>query len=261
MIFRLEGILGKARHSANFSRYFIREFGIAKKYYCYEIDDFFPPFYQLIDKYKIEIDQKYEKEKKGLIDLISKANRNELSFDDAYYGKRLEEVITYYEYKKDQNNIMAKDMAKKLANFKVESVTVGFPSQFRLSDLNKLENAIRDAENSLRSKHFTETEHSDTNEHSHIFANNGFILFDYILKHFISVKRGRIADLSFFFWKMHNEKHLHQRPKQFLEWFNQQYQEPIDKIRPYSEVDNIKREKLYSTAKEWLKDKKTDMRP
>ena len=95
------------------------------------------------------------------------------------------------------------------------------------------------------------------NLHDHIFANNGFELFNYILENYITTKRGRYADISFYYWKMYNNepKYIHQRPEVFKEWFCGLYNESFEKIKTLGNVKDQKgnRERHYITSLDWFK--------
>ncbi|SFN09403.1 hypothetical protein SAMN05421741_101100 [Paenimyroides ummariense] len=97
------------------------------------------------------------------------------------------------------------------------------------------------------------------NQHNHIFANNGFKLFEYILENHIKAKEviGRYADISFYYWKLYNHEpqYIHQRPEVFRNWFCTLYSDDFDKIKALNEVVGKKgdREKHFLTSLEWLK--------
>lgn len=97
------------------------------------------------------------------------------------------------------------------------------------------------------------------NQHSQIFSNNGFELFNYILNNHIKPKgeRGRYSDLSFYYWKMYNsqEKYIHQRPEAFKNWFCNKYNDNFEKIKTLAEVtdNNGNRLKHYQTSLDWFK--------
>lgn len=100
------------------------------------------------------------------------------------------------------------------------------------------------------------------NEHSDIFAKNGFKLFSYILENHIQPigKRGRYSDLSYYYWKMFNEepKYIHQRPEPFKRWFCNFYSDNFEKIKTENEVTDIKGNKFknYQTSLDWFKQQK-----
>lgn len=95
------------------------------------------------------------------------------------------------------------------------------------------------------------------NQYNHIFANNGFELFNYILKNFIADKgqRGRYADVSFYYWKMYDNKpkYIHQRPEVFKNWFCERYSDSFEKIRTKTDTTNRNRVRNFTTALDWFK--------
>jgi hypothetical protein len=93
-------------------------------------------------------------------------------------------------------------------------------------------------------------------KHENIFSNNGFILFDHILKEYVKTKRGRKSDIHFFYWSMYNNdpQYIHQRPEPFKKWFFDNYNfEDLGKIKTYNNVDDPDRRKHYSNALDWFK--------
>lgn len=100
------------------------------------------------------------------------------------------------------------------------------------------------------------TNQDDPNPISHVFANGGFYLFEVIRQNFINDLKGRIADFSFFYHRLKNEKYIHIKQTPFLEWYTSQYEHITDKIRPEAEVYSLQRENNYKTAKELVRTKK-----
>lgn len=99
---------------------------------------------------------------------------------------------------------------------------------------------------------------NSTNKHEHIFSNNGFILFEYILNKFVSQNRGRKTDIAFYYWSMYNDKrkYIHQRPEQFKKWFFDTYDnEDLGQLKTYENAKNKNRLIMYSTALEWFNTK------
>ena len=94
---------------------------------------------------------------------------------------------------------------------------------------------------------------SKENLHPTMFINDSFKLFEYILENHISSKRGRINDISFYYWKMYNEKLIIQKPYPFKDWFSENYTEVIEKIQTLESVSNPNRLKHYSTSLDWYK--------
>jgi len=90
--------------------------------------------------------------------------------------------------------------------------------------------------------------------HSDIFTNNGFKLFDYLIKNSITENRGRKDDIAYFYRRMFDDKFLIARPVPFIAWFLLNYNEELgDKLKALYQVDNTIRKKEYSRALEWLK--------
>jgi hypothetical protein len=96
-----------------------------------------------------------------------------------------------------------------------------------------------------------------TPKHENIFCNNGFELFDHILKECIKPKgvKGRQSDLIFYYWKMYNNKpqFIHQRPTEFFTWFDKKYSETSGQLKTYDNVKTTPKEKDFSLALDWFK--------
>ena len=92
------------------------------------------------------------------------------------------------------------------------------------------------------------TETINQNEHNHIFSNNGFKLFEYLMKNFVTQKRGHQRDVLFCYHKLFNNdpKLIHQRTQPFLDWYNASYENEINQTLTYPQIRTDKREKLYS---------------
>ncbi|MGI0105665.1 hypothetical protein [Salinimicrobium sp. WS361] len=90
--------------------------------------------------------------------------------------------------------------------------------------------------------------------HSHIFAHNGFKLFQYLLKN-STFKNSRQSDIAYFYWRMYNEeeKYIHVRPERFKDWFFKEYQEILGKLKTLDLVESTDRNNAYLDAIEWLK--------
>lgn len=98
-------------------------------------------------------------------------------------------------------------------------------------------------------------------DHKHIFLNNGFELFEYILETYITEKgkKGRFTDISFYYWKMVQSKFIHQKPESFKRWFFETYdKEDIGKMKTLAQCNTVdkKRDKHYSNSLEWFKQQK-----
>lgn len=93
--------------------------------------------------------------------------------------------------------------------------------------------------------------------YTHIFSNNGYKLWEYILTNSITQNRGRKSDIAYFYWRMYHDKHkyIHARPEPFKEWFNTLYNEYIgEKLKTLPQVQNTQRDKEYSSALNWFKE-------
>lgn len=93
-------------------------------------------------------------------------------------------------------------------------------------------------------------------KHEHIFSNNGFELFEYILnENFIKQKgkRGRYKQLSYFYWRLFNDKYIHQKSEPFKNWFMKTYDDEFSKINTETDTETPQRKKDYSSALEWFK--------
>lgn len=102
----------------------------------------------------------------------------------------------------------------------------------------------------------------ENNKFDWIFSNNGYELFSYILENHIAKKgiRGRINDLSFYYWSMFNStpKYIHQRPEVFKVWFCEKYEDNFSKIKTYYEANDKKgnRKRHFQTSLDWFKNQK-----
>ncbi|UQD55869.1 hypothetical protein [Flavobacterium sp. K5-23] len=94
-------------------------------------------------------------------------------------------------------------------------------------------------------------------KHENIFCNNGFELFEYILKEHIRPvnTKGRQSDLIFYYWKMYNNKpqFIHQRPTEFFTWFDKEYSETSGQLKTYDNVKTTPKEEDFSLALDWFK--------
>nr|WP_315160713.1 hypothetical protein [uncultured Flavobacterium sp.] len=103
----------------------------------------------------------------------------------------------------------------------------------------------------------TELETNLKLNHDNIFSNNGFELFEYILKEYIKPKgvTGRQSDLIYYHRKMYdnNPQYIHRKPTEFFKWFDNEYSETSGQLVTYERVKSDRREKDYSTALEWFR--------
>ncbi|WP_310558668.1 hypothetical protein [Flavobacterium sp.] len=91
------------------------------------------------------------------------------------------------------------------------------------------------------------------NKHPKMFINNGFKMFEYILNNHITENRGRINDISFYYWKMHNDNFIIQKPYPFVEWFTKLYDVESFQIKTLNTIQNPNRLKHYSNSLDWFK--------
>jgi hypothetical protein len=96
---------------------------------------------------------------------------------------------------------------------------------------------------------------TETPKHENIFSNNGFILFEHILKEYVKPKKGRQSDLIFYHRKMYDNKpqYIHQKPTEFFNWFEKNYTEVFGQLKTLSQVETIQRNKDFSNALDWFK--------
>lgn len=90
--------------------------------------------------------------------------------------------------------------------------------------------------------------------HTHVFSNNGFKLFSHILENYVSIGRGRKADIAHYYWLMFENKppYIHQRPESFKSWFFEQYGEDLGKFRTLAALKNSDRKNNYLKSVDWL---------
>lgn len=91
------------------------------------------------------------------------------------------------------------------------------------------------------------------NKHDNIFSNNGFVLFEYILKNFINSDKGRYEDLSYYYRRLFQDKYIHQKSAPFKEWFEDNYDESFSKIKTEYQTKKPQRFNNYLIALEWFK--------
>lgn len=91
------------------------------------------------------------------------------------------------------------------------------------------------------------------NKHPKMFVNDSFKLFEYILKTHITENRGRINDISFYYWKMYNDNYIIQKPYPFVEWFTKLYDVESFQMKPLNTTQNPNRLKHYSNSLDWFK--------
>lgn len=97
------------------------------------------------------------------------------------------------------------------------------------------------------------TEPATENKHPNMFINDSFKLFEYILNNHITENRGRINDISFYYWKMYNDNYIIQKPFPFVEWFTKLYNVESFQIKTLNTTQNPNRLKHYSNSLDWFK--------
>lgn len=111
----------------------------------------------------------------------------------------------------------------------------------------------------------TSTQTEPKEQHTHIFRNNGFILFEYLMGNLLSKDKGRISDIIYFYWKMYDTKgrtqYIHVKPEPFKKWLedDSKYEYSIIGWKTLGEVttkDN-KRHNSYTSALDWFKRQKS----
>jgi hypothetical protein len=91
------------------------------------------------------------------------------------------------------------------------------------------------------------------NKHPNMFVNDSFKLFEYILNTHITENRGRINDISFYYWKMYNGNYIIQKPYPFVEWFTKLYDVESFQMKTLNTTQNSNRLKHYSNSLDWFK--------
>lgn len=124
-------------------------------------------------------------------------------------------------------------------------------------DLKEINTYLR---NKIKEIRINKTIKQATKRHEHIFSNNGFMLFKYLLDNFIKEKRGRNNDVLYCYWKLYNAepKQIHQGSTVFLKWFNEEYDEESDIIqnKTLNEVKSKTRDNHYSMSLELFNQQK-----
>lgn len=87
----------------------------------------------------------------------------------------------------------------------------------------------------------------------HVFKRNGFEVFDYIMNNTINKGWGKYADISFYYRKLVEDGYIHVKSTPFKIWFNNTYDETLDKIKTINEVKSGIRIKEYSRVLEVFK--------
>lgn len=113
---------------------------------------------------------------------------------------------------------------------------------------------IYDLKNLITNLINQQTKPTNNPKHDHIFANKGFELFEYIIENYVPFTRGWQSNLSYYYWRLYEDKFVHQRPEKFKDWFENDYQKDnpkvklINKIKTINQVKNPNRETNYKLA-------------
>jgi hypothetical protein len=141
-----------------------------------------------------------------------------------------------------------------LRDFKVdEDLTLfyGMGKAFMESDLEKML-AEKSAEKAVASLKWQMQQNFDESHlHLHIFRENGFRLFDYLMNNHLSSGIGWQSDVSFFYRMMEKrEKLIHGSQKLFKEFLAKEYDlpEPMGKFKLWNDINTEKRNQIYSSA-------------
>lgn len=94
----------------------------------------------------------------------------------------------------------------------------------------------------------------NTPKHEHIFANDGFVLFEHILERYVPFERGWRENLSYYYRKMFQDKYIHKTPFPFIDWFSEKYEQEIGKLKTIDMVKSSIRYTNYINAKKWLRE-------
>ena len=89
------------------------------------------------------------------------------------------------------------------------------------------------------------------NEYPEVFHKNGFKLFDFLMKNYLSNGSGSQSDVAFFFRRMTYDKLIHAKQVPFKDFLEKAYPslEPVGKIKSLDTVNTDKRERVYRTSK------------
>lgn len=96
-------------------------------------------------------------------------------------------------------------------------------------------------------------------QHQHIFSNNGFKLFEYILNKCARPKdvRGHQADVIYYYHRLKAENYVHQPISAFLNWYwEYTNKEVYIQNKTLDEIKNVTKDNLFSNAFTWFKQQK-----
>jgi hypothetical protein len=103
----------------------------------------------------------------------------------------------------------------------------------------------------LKMKSQIQQNFDESHLHLHIFRENGFRLFDYLMKNHLSSGLGWQSDVSFFYRMMKKRDELiHGSQKLFKEFLAKEYDlpEPMGKFKLWNGINTEKRNQIYSSA-------------
>ena len=126
----------------------------------------------------------------------------------------------------------------------------GFDYEIYMMNISKLKTKII----STRDKQISAETHSI---HDHIFANNGFKLFELLLENYIGViGKGRHMDINYFYRRMRKDKYISVSATEFRNWYNDVYKENYQlKTEIETKTGDNKRFNNYSFASSQFKKK------
>lgn len=135
--------------------YFEREFKKAERDSFYNLESFFKPIYEILNKYELSNKKAFDKKIKSIKNGIEMARNNKLSFYDDYLQKCLDKQgIDYDEYKMECNKKYLQKAEEELNKTSISSI-VGD----RICGLNNNQvQQIRKAINLIVGKHDTEND-------------------------------------------------------------------------------------------------------
>jgi len=83
-----------------------------------------------------------------------------------------------------------------------------------------------------------------------VFRNNGYKLWSYIMDNFVDPGYGRASDVGYFYQLMstHEKKFVHRGKEYFLNWYNQHYNEEINRLKAFAPKSDSDRERQFSLA-------------
>ena len=100
-------------------------------------------------------------------------------------------------------------------------------------------------------------EEKPVEQYQHIFCNNGFGLFEYLLFNCTNAGKGHHSDIIYYYHRMKRDNFIHQPQQTFLNWYFE-YTNNVHYIqnKPIHQVNSSNREMHYSNACSWFKQQK-----